>query len=255
MLRFLWIAVAVAPLIVSGDIETPPSFVPPVYEAAWSTRAHSTEDFLAMSVKVSVGRGNGSGVLFTREVDGVIKTYVLTAGHVAAQVGMSDDKRATIRLEYRHEGLVVGSAECAAECVAYDDQGGHDLALLEVLQDDFRPLRICAILHSGGVLKVGTEVAHVGCTRRLYNSYSEGVISQTDVEFDGGNVDQTTVMAYPGSSGGGVWVKETGELYGILVQGIGPGINFIVPARHIRAWADRNGAEWIYGTGPSGEPC
>ncbi len=252
MLRFLWIAVAVSPLFISGEVDTLPAFVPPVYEAVWSTEAHSTEDFLAMSVKVSVGRGNGSGVLFTREVDGIIKTYVLTAGHVAAQVGMSDDKRATIRLEYRHEGLVVGSAECAAECVAYDDQGGHDLALLEILQDDFRPLRICAILHSGGVLKVGTEVAHVGCTRGLYNSYSEGVISQTDVEFDGENVDQTTVMAYPGSSGGGVWIRATGELYGVLVMGIGPGINFIVPARHIRAWAKRNGVSWIVGWE---EPC
>ncbi len=244
MLRFLWIAVAVAPLIASGDVEfaslTADSHI------VENVATHSTEDFLAMSVKVSVGYGNGSGVLFTREVDGVTKTYVLTAGHVAAQVGMSDDKRAAIRLEYRHEGLVVGFAECAAECVVYDDQGGHDLALLEILQDDFRPLRICAVLHSGTVPRVGTEVAHVGCTRGLYNSYSEGVISQTDVDFRGKNLDQTTVMAYPGSSGGGVWIKETGELYGVLVQGIGPGINFIVPARHIIEWADRNGVEWIY---------
>lgn len=238
--------VAGSPDVVDGvpSIANPVQIVQPI---------HGIQDMLELSVMVRIGdRGNGSGVLFTRVEGGAIKTYVLTAGHVARAAERMSDGIVTVRAEYRERGKIVGEAECDAEIVVLEEgaadhgSGRPDLALFRVLQDNFRPLTACAVLHTGGIPGIGTEVCHVGCTRGLYNSYSEGVISQTDVTFAGENVDQTSSMAYPGSSGGGVWLKDTGKLYGILVMGIGPGVNFIVPARHILAWADRNGVEWLW---------
>jgi len=53
-------------------------------------------------------------------------------------------------------------------------------------------------------------------------------------------------VAFPGSSGGGMFLKENGEYIGMLTQGVMKlqGFNFIVPVRRIHSWAKDAKIEW-----------
>ena len=201
------------------------------------------------SVRVDVGRGCGTGVLVTRKVYRVNKTYVWTAAHVVDSLRNSDGtfRTAQVYRELRNrQGQMVLSFSTEARVIAFSDaDSGHDLAVLEVLKDNYDVSSTTFDLSNDPVL-VGTALVHVGCTVGLYNSVSYGVLSQTDLDLlkTGRMFDQTSVMGYPGSSGGGVYLAGSGKCIGLLTRGIGPGLNFIVPVRRMRSWAKHEGIEW-----------
>ena len=56
--------------------------------------------------------------------------------------------------------------------------------------------------------------------------------------------DQTTVAAFPGSSGGGVYLKDDGRYVGMIVRGAGETFNLIVPIRRMVDWAKDNDMLW-----------
>ena len=58
--------------------------------------------------------------------------------------------------------------------------------------------------------------------------------------------DQVTAVAFPGSSGGGMYIKANGVYVGMLTQGVMKlqGFNFIVPVRRIHAFAKAAKIEW-----------
>ncbi len=100
---------------------------------------------------------------------------------------------------------------------------------------------------------IGTKLVHVGSLLGQFgaNSFTNGVVSQIGrtLPMKGANVkvfDQVTVTAFPGSSGGGVFLEETGEYVGMLTQGVMKmqGFNFIVPVRRIHEWATASNIEW-----------
>ena len=200
----------------------------------------------AVSVKVEVDAGSGSGVLVTRRVGNVTRSFVWTAGHVVAdQREKAKFKEVTIYRERRINGVVVGVERTPAAVVAYSNaETGDDLAILEIQRDNYS--NITAIFDTADVPRVGTPLIHVGCTLGLFNSVSQGVISQTDRNLlgVGKTFDQTSCMGYPGSSGGGVYSARTGACVGLLARSAGAGLNFIVPVRRIRAWARERGLEW-----------
>ena len=203
-----------------------------------------------ISVRIDVSDGaHGSGVLVTRQVGDVTRTYVWTAGHVVKFLQQSDGTfaNATIYREYRDGGLYAYKATVRAKVIAYSAPEVEDLALLEILEDNYQPLCVSATFYEP-VSPVGTPLIHVGSTLALYNSLSLGVISQTDRQMDGTNFDQTSVMGYPGSSGGGVYLTN-GKCVGLLTRGCGAGLNFIVPARRMRVWANKVGIAWAMDTG------
>ena len=88
---------------------------------------------------------------------------------------------------------------------------------------------------------VGSELYHVGSLRGQFgsNSVTPGIISQVGRLHLGKIYDQTSCTAFPGSSGGGVFLKDSGLYIGMLVRGSGETFNLIVPVRRIRAWAER----------------
>src|SRR5208337_3307323 len=199
----------------------------PAVEPATPTQAKILADLQAVSVLVKVHGGSGSGTLVTRQVGDVTKTYVWTAGHVVREE-MKKDKsgkvtfsNVTIYQEFRHKGKSIGKSEVQAKVIAYSDpETGEDLALLEILQDNFRPLTISAKFDlTAEVQDIGTKLVHVGCTQGLYNSVSYGVISQTDIDLlkTGKMFEQTSTMAYPGSSGGGMCLED-GTYIGMLTR-------------------------------------
>lgn len=197
-----------------------------------------------ISVKVVVNSGSGSGVLFCREVAGEYRTFVWTAGHVASSLKRNDGtfRNATIKYERRHLGWLIGELKQEAKVIAYSNQyTGEDLALLEIIGNNHR--WSSADFANDDIQQVGTEVIHVGSAAGFHNSVSLGVVSQIDREYRGKSYDQTSTMAYPGSSGGGVYMTN-GKCIGLVTLGVGPGLNFYVPVRRMRAWAKKEGIEW-----------
>jgi hypothetical protein len=215
---------------------------------AW---AGKYDDLRETTVRVEVGDGCGTGVLVTRTTEtGDTRTFVWTAGHVAQCLRDSDGfKNPKIYREFRENGHIIGTAVIEARVVAYSDpEYGIDVALLEVLQDNWLPVGGAKFYLDEAIPEVGEPLVHVGCVLGLYDATSEGIVSQTDVVLEdvpsGNKFDQTTVMGYPGSSGGGVYLQSTHECIGLLTRGSGPGINFIVPMRLISEWANKMGVSW-----------
>ena len=198
------------------------------------------------TVRVDCSGGCGTGVLITRRVGLVKKTFVWTAGHVVQLLQQGDGtfRNAVIYQEEREGGEYAGGMQTEARVIAYSaPESGEDLALLEVLKDNLTDAT--TRFAETTVLPIGTELVHVGCTLGLYNSISRGIVSQTDRDIlNTGHVfDQTTCMGYPGSSGGGVYLTD-GRCVGLLVRGAGPGLNFIVPTRRMSSWAKKMKIEW-----------
>jgi hypothetical protein len=56
--------------------------------------------------------------------------------------------------------------------------------------------------------------------------------------------DQTTCTAFPGSSGGGVYLKSDAKYVGMLVRGAGEGFNLIVPVRRMVEFCQEHKIMW-----------
>ena len=208
-------------------------------------------------------RGEGSGVIFTRkDSQGNLVNYVWTAGHVIDNLRRErkvisngsprtivEFKDAKIVKVIRQDGRSVGTLEMDAEVIKYSDAtDGHDLALLRIRKRDF--IKGTVIFHLGAEIpKLGTDLWHVGSLlgQMGSNSMTDGIYSQTGRVIKSLNkhvFDQTTVAAFPGSSGGGVFLKRDRKYIGMLVRGAGETFNLIVPARRMQNWCKENKIEW-----------
>ena len=217
----------------------------------------SVPDYLQdISITIRAGNSEGSGVAFTR--DGV--TYVWTAAHVVSGLRSTrmvvDPKTGTPRtiVEFkdakivrtlREKGRTVGRTEIDAEVVRYSDADhGEDLALLRVRKTDF--IKVSGKLYlDEEIPSLGTRLLHVGSLlgQQGSNSLTAGIMSQHGRLIGKTVYDQTTVSAFPGSSGGGVYLED-GRYVGMLVRGAGESFNLIVPARRMLDWAKRAGVLW-----------
>ena len=228
-----------------------------------------------ISVTVKSGFSEGSGVIITREV----KTegnktekvnFVWTAGHVIDNLRsvrsvivdgqprkIVEFKDAQIVKELIENGRRVGELKMDAKVIKYSDaEDGEDLALLMVRKKSF--INNNAVFYSGAgkPVPIGTELYHVGSLlgQQGSNSMTRGIVSQVGRVLnlgtgDGTVFDQTTVTAFPGSSGGGVFLSErsgdtTGQYMGMLVRGAGETFNLVVPVRRMRSWATEHDILW-----------
>ena len=231
-----------------------------------------------VSVTVKSGLGEGSGVLITRDVlvsPGRVEkiNFVWTAGHVvdnlrSVRVVIKNGKPTTI-VEFKdaqivkeliEDGRRVGELKMAAKVIKYSDsENGDDLALLMVRKKGFIT-KTTTFYAPTTPTAVGTELYHVGSLRGQVgsNSMTRGICSQVGRVLDLGSgdgvvFDQTTVTAFPGSSGGGVFLSErsgdtAGQYVGMLVRGAGETFNFIVPVRRMRTWAKKESILWAIDT-------
>ncbi len=210
-----------------------------------------------VSVTVHAGRAQGSGVLITR--DNV--NYVLTAGHVVdglrTVMSFSDNesggtkkfaKFSAVKVvkELYQDGRSVGTSSVEGEVIAYSSaEWGHDLALIKLRT---KIADASAQFYLGEAIPAnGTKLAHVGSLlgQDGSNSYTTGVYAQQGRVLFDHVFDQTTCSAFPGSSGGGVYLEATGEYIGCLVRGAGETFNLIVPVRRIKEWASAHKVEFI----------
>jgi len=166
-------------------------------------------------------------------------------------------KDAQIVKELVQNGRRVGEIKMQAQVIRYSDADtGHDLALLRVRKRNFVDVSSSFFLdknedHTYKIPAIGTRLLHVGSLLGQVgsNSMTDGIMSQHGRIFDdigsGAGVvfDQTTVNAFPGSSGGGVFLED-GRYVGMLVRGAGETFNLIVPIRRMHSWAKSAGVEW-----------
>jgi len=233
--------------------------------------AFSVPDYLQMiSVTIRSENAQGSGTLVTRKIDGDLVSFVWTAGHVidhlrvvrkiiTADGGVRilvEFKDAEIIQECKQDGRRVGEVKLNARVIKFSDADyGEDLALLMIRRRNVYSLSDTAKFKRdiNYVPPIGVELSHCGSLLGQFgaNSYTTGVLSQTGrtLAMKGASVkvfDQVTAVAFPGSSGGGMYLKDTGEYIGMLTQGVQQmqGFNFIVPVRRIHAFARSAKIEW-----------
>ncbi len=225
-----------------------------------------------VSVTIKSGFSEGSGVLITRELQKSSKdnekvkvNFVITAAHVIDNLRSTRDilngkgqkqtiiefRDAQIVKELVESGRKVGELKMDAKVILYSDaEDGEDIAILMVRKQGFVDTSTTFDL-SDEPIAIGTNLFHVGSLlgQSGANSMTAGIMSQVGRVLslgtgDGVVFDQTTVTAFPGSSGGGVFLTD-GKYVGMLVRGAGETFNLIVPARRMKTWAAARDAGWI----------
>jgi len=233
-----------------------------------------------VSVTVKTPTGEGSGVIVTRVVPVTLNplgkpltvkvNFVWTAAHVidglrsvrtviknGRPTKVVEFKDAQIVQELVEDGRRVGEMKMEAKVIKYSDsENGEDLALLMIRKKGFIDKSATFYKAEGKPVAIGTELYHVGSLlgQTGSNSMTRGICSQVGRVLDLGTgdgvvFDQTTVTAFPGSSGGGVFLSErsgdnAGQYVGMLVRGAGETFNLIVPVRRMRAYARKEGILW-----------
>jgi len=224
-----------------------------------------------VSVTIKSASSEGSGVLITRELQTSSKdaekikvNFVVTCAHVVDNLRSTRDiinnkgqkqtivefRDAQIVKELVENGRKVGELKMDAKVILYSDaEDGEDLAVLMVRKMGFVDTNTEFEL-SDKPTAIGTNLFHVGSLlgQSGANSMTAGIMSQVGRVLsigsgDGTVFDQTTVTAFPGSSGGGVFTKD-GKYVGMLVRGSGETFNFIVPVRRMTKWAKKRNIEW-----------
>jgi len=223
------------------------------------------ESAIDVSVTVHCGKGMGSGLLFTREIQIGDKTenitFVWTAAHVVENFvkpkviknPFTGEERTEqvdelyIVKEVTENNTKVGEIRLDCSVVHFGGEGDEDIALLMV---DKHNALTQSVKFSTSISKVGTNLFHVGSFfgQSGANSFSRGVMSYLNrkVEAPDGNTyifDQTTANACVGSSGGGIYL-ENGECVGMVVRVAQHVITFIIPTRKIRNYAEKNNIVW-----------
>jgi len=213
-----------------------------------------------ISVTIQAGNAEGSGVLFSRQTAGKDWiNFVWTAGHVVENLRQTREvvspdgakrtivefKDARIAKELREDGRTVGRLELDAEVIRYSNPtDGDDLALLRLRKKNYVQVTAKFYLDKE-TPSLGTDLYHVGSLlgQQGANSMTSGIYSQHGRLIEKKIFDQTTVAAFPGSSGGGVFLRD-GRYVGMLVRGAGETFNLIVPIRRLAQWAEQAKIKW-----------
>jgi S1-C subfamily serine protease len=194
--------------------------------------------------------------------------YVWTCAHNLNEP--SGGKLEDVRLiqESFRGGRKVGEETSVGKVVRYSKS--EDVALIKVLRARW-PSAYAVMASRGEIPRPGDRVWHVGsmCGPRGCNSVSEGVVAAVGRERQNGGdkeggllYDQMSVVAQPGSSGGGVFCKRTGRCIGLLAEYLGPKLGGAftpssfcsVPTRRLRGFAEATNCLWaVDGAEPPGE--
>ena len=205
-------------------------------------------------------KSEGSGVLITRDVGGKKITFVWTCGHVVDNLRsvrtVIDGGRSRKVVEFSdvqiikelvEDGRRVGEMKMDASVIKYSDaDDGEDLALLMVHAKDYGKASAKFYLDKKEpIIPIGTPLFHVGSLLGQFgsNSMTSGIVSQVGRIREKVEYDQTTVTAFPGSSGGGVYLQD-GRYVGMIVRGAGEGFNLMVPIRRMKRWAAEHDIMW-----------
>jgi len=228
-----------------------------------------------ISVTIKAGNSEGSGVIISRDVlktkdskNSIRVNFVWTCAHLmdglrSTRIVIDGEGKNKTVIEFKdaqvvkelvEDGRKVGELKMDAKVILYSDAtDGEDLALLLIRKIGFVDQNTEFFLEDRNV-EIGEPLLHVGSLlgQAGANSMTNGIMSQVGRVLnigsgDGTVFDQTTVTAFPGSSGGGVFMND-GRYVGMLVRGSGETFNFIVPVRRMIRWAKKRDIEWAIDT-------
>ena len=238
-------------------------------EKKQSTAEHLQNVSVTIRAESQFVAGEGSGVIFTRkDSEGNLVNFVWTAAHVVDNLRLTKRvlvdgtyktvvhfRDAVIVKEVRQNGRTVGRLQMDAEVLKYSEsEDDQDLALLRIRKLNF--VTDSVVFHlDKEIPPLGTDLLHVGSLLGQFgaNSMTSGIMSQHGRVLKDLNkhiFDQTTCTAFPGSSGGGVFLKHgvggnTNPRYvGMLVRGAGEGFNLIVPVRRMIDYCQEHKIMW-----------
>lgn len=222
----------------------------------------------SISVTVENSRGEtGTGVAITRkDSTGKDVTFIWTAGHVCQEIidaktfliaPEEGDKPERIRMPARtnyftnvlisQEVTINGKHAYTTNIPATvikcsPNITGNDLAILRVTGKFFNTNSVAFDL-SGRIPKLGESLYGLGSPYGDWGTFSVGVFSYIGRDFDDWVFDQTSLVVYPGSSGGGVYTTD-GKCVGLSMIMKLPSVNYICPVRRMQEWAKAEGVEW-----------
>jgi len=254
------LTLAAAPFIGAGE---KPQDSTPKRVAVKTTAEHLQNVSVTIRAEGDFSAGEGSGVIFTRkDKDGNLVNLVWTAAHVIDNLRterkvlvngspktLVEFKDPVVIKEIRQNGRTVGRLQMDAEVLKYSEsEDGHDLALLRVRKLNFVTDSVTFYLDKS-IPPLGTDLLHVGSLLGQFgaNSMTDGIYSQHGRVIKSLNkhiFDQTTCTAFPGSSGGGVYLKSDARYAGMLVRGAGEGFNLIVPVRRMIEYCEKHKIMW-----------
>jgi hypothetical protein len=232
-------------------------------EKKQSTAEHLQNVSVTIRSEGAYSAGEGSGVIFTRkDSNGNSVNFVWTAAHVVDNMRLTKRvlvdgtyktivhfKDPVVTKEIRQNGRTVGRLQMDAEVLKYSEsEDGQDLALLRIRKLNFVTDSVVFYLDKE-IPPLGQDLLHVGSLLGQFgaNSMTSGIMSQHGRILKNLNkhiFDQTTCTAFPGSSGGGVYLKSDAKYVGMLVRGAGEGFNLIVPIRRMVEYCQENKIMW-----------
>ena len=222
---------------------------------------HLQDVSVTIKAKAKYSSSEGSGAMIIREIDGKKLLSYGRAAHVVdnlrkvrnvieggSPVKLIEFGDVSIIKELVEKGRRVGEMKMDAKVIKYSDyRDGHDLETLMVRATDYAKSGVEFYLNdeNDGIIPIGTDLIHVGSLlgQMGANSMTKGIVSQVGRTLDKYEYDQTTVTAFAGSSGGGVYLED-GKYVGMIVRGAGEGFNLMVPVRRMIEWAKKNDIMW-----------
>lgn len=189
------------------------------------------ESTQSKTVLIETETSFGSGVVFKRRSENGVRVFAWTANHVVKK-----DSEVKAEKILRWNSVKTGQLEFKAKVIFRCSKA--DVAVVWILADEkWFPGSAVWCLDAP---RIGELVFHVGNFKgpNLDGSVSSGILSQIGIQpkFDGWpweNVDQATFIAMHGSSGGGVF-NLAGELVGIQVGVVQPGVSLYEPLRKLK---------------------
>lgn len=135
-----------------------------------------------------------------------------------------------------------------AEFLAYEENYilGIDLACLIVTQkiENLSSFEI----ETKKEPDVGIKIYHIGNFKgeKGYRSYTEGFLSKKKYKTKYGYYDKLVMPILGGSSGGGVFDKETDRCIGLIVLSYGNNFSLMMSSKKIINWAEKNNLSWVF---------
>ena len=259
------LTLAIAPFVGAGETpkDSKSKYLLPPQPRPRVTAEHLQNVSVTIRSEAQWSAAEGSGVIFTRkDSKGNLVNFVWTAAHVVDNLRLTKRilvdgtyktivhfKDPVVVKEIRQNGRTVGRLQMDAEVLKYSEsEDGHDLALLRVRKLNFVTDSVVFYLDKA-IPPLGTDLLHVGSLlgQMGANSMTDGIYSQHGRILKDLNkhiFDQTTCTAFPGSSGGGVYLKSNAKYVGMLVRGAGEGFNLIVPVRRMVDYCQENKMMW-----------
>lgn len=202
------------------------------------------------SVMVVTKGGSGSGVVATRNNI----SYVWTAGHVIEDARSERKHGEKKIIEFDdveisrlivQKGRTVARLSGFAEVIRYSDsEHGHDLALLKIRMEDF-PSKSTRFYLDKEIPEIDCDLYHCGSLLGELgaNSVTRGNLSAVGRLIKGRIFDQSDCRTLPGSSGGGIFLRD-GRCIGLLLRGASSTFSLHVPVRRIREYASKVGVDF-----------